>query len=203
MGQYYRAFFSGAEEEKEGWDKLYQPGYRDKKGNEVTFGSKITEHSWIGNTFVESISAKLYKEEARIMWIGDYSAGHITSRDGKFTASLENIYNDINPSLVEETEFDISHKFIVNLSRKEYVDVKKYIERSTVKSGPMKDWCLHPLPLLTSVGGDQGGGDYHSNNIDFDKVGRWAYDRIMIVDNKPEGDAFLGYKELEVTFIEK
>lgn len=197
MGQYYSCYL-----EQGNTKTIYTPGYYSEQEGEVLQGSKITEHSWIGNDFVESVCAKTYNKEARVMWIGDYSRGHITSTDGVMTASVENIYDDINPSLVEETEFDISHKFIVNLSRKEYVDVEKYIERSTVKSGPMKDWCLHPLPLLTSVGGDQGGGDYHSNNIDFDRVGRWAYDRIMIVDDKPEGDAFLGYKELEVTFKE-
>lgn len=200
MGQYYVCYL-----EQGNTKTIYTPGYYNKQEGEVFQGSKITEHSWIGNDFVESICAKLHNKEARVIWIGDYSKGYTFSSDDKTTPSkVEKLYRSNGYNVfITKNEFDISNKFIVNISRKEYVDVKKYMKRSIVKSGPMKDWCLHPLPLLTSVGGDQGGGDYHSNNIDFDMVGRWAYDRIMIVDNKPKGDAFLGCKELKVTFREK
>ena len=58
---------------------------------------------------------------------------------------------------------------------------------------------------MTSTGGDQGGGDYHSGHIDAHQVGRWAYDEIIIKDCTPRRVAKLnkdGFSELIVTFNE-
>lgn len=98
--------------------------------------------------------------------------------------------------------FTLDGKVIINNSRKEYLICDTYYKRSVNKDG----WCIHPIPLLTSTGGDQGCGDYHSNHIDAHKVGRWAYDEIVIKDFTPNRIVKLeskGYKELIVTFNEE
>lgn len=98
--------------------------------------------------------------------------------------------------------FNLNGKVVINNSRKEYLICDTYYKRSVDNDG----WCIHPIPLLTSTGGDQGGGDYHSNHIDAHKVGRWAYDEIVIKDFAPSRIAKLdskGYKELIVTFNEE
>lgn len=66
-------------------------------------------------------------------------------------------------------------------------------------------WCNCYIFLLTSTGGDQGGGDYHRGCIDAHQVGRWAYDEIIIKDCTPRRVAKLnkdGFSELIVTFNE-
>lgn len=98
--------------------------------------------------------------------------------------------------------FTLNHKVIINLTRKEYLICDTYYKRSVTDDG----WCINPVPLLTSTGGDQGGGDYHSNHIDAQQVGRWAYDEIIIKDCTPARVAKLdqdGFQELIVTFNEE
>jgi len=98
--------------------------------------------------------------------------------------------------------FTLNDKVIINLTRKEYLICNSYYKRSVTDDG----WCINPVPLLTSTGGDQGGGDYHSNHIDAQQVGRWAYDEIIIKDSTPARIAKLdqdGFKELVVTFNEE
>ena len=98
--------------------------------------------------------------------------------------------------------FTLKNKVIINLTRKEFLECNTYYKRSVTNDG----WCVNPVPLLTSTGGDQGGGDYHSNHIDAQQVGRWAYDEIIIKDCTPSRIAKLeqdGFKELIVTFNEE
>ena len=92
--------------------------------------------------------------------------------------------------------FKMEHKFLINLTKKEYIDMDAYISRSMTKDG----WCVHPLPLMTSTGGDQGGGDYHEGYICQSYVGEWAYDEITIKDKAPKGKDFT---LLNVTFSEE
>lgn len=104
--------------------------------------------------------------------------------------------------VIYNPNFTLNGKIIINHSLKEYLECDTYRTRSITDDG----WCINPIPLLTSTGGDQGGGDYHRNHIDAAYVGRWAYDEISIKDNTP---ALLnklerkGYKELIVTFNEE
>lgn len=104
--------------------------------------------------------------------------------------------------VIYNPNFTLNGKIIINHSLKEYLECDTYRTRSTTDDG----WCINPIPLLTSTGGDQGGGDYHRNHIDAAYVGHWAYDEISIKDCTP---ALLnklerkGYKELIVTFNEE
>ena len=98
--------------------------------------------------------------------------------------------------------FTLNDKVVINLSRKEFLNCNTYFKRSVTDDG----WCINPVPLLTSTGGDQGGGDYHDNHIDACHVGRWAYDMIVIKDLTPARLAKLeqdGFTELKVTFNEE
>ena len=96
----------------------------------------------------------------------------------------------------------LSGKVIINLTRKEYIIFDTYYKRSVTDDG----YCLHPVSLLTSTGGDQGGGDYHEGHPYAQEVGRWAYDEIIIKDLEPARLAKLdkqGFTELKIFFNEE
>ena len=85
-------------------------------------------------------------------------------------------------------------RYLVNHTKKEYVDKTKV---------PNNDgWSVHPLPLLTSMGCGQGGGDFYSEDkkqLSF--VGRWAKDTIEVVSVKTKIPK--GYTEIKPNFEEK
>ena len=193
-------------------------------------GLKIMEHSWIGNELVDGIAQKLYNRKGRVAWVGDYTSdimNEVVSTDGtKAPMSPDELYyatlfqRDEDGNFVKNSNgyrvelnklpkdvkkskcvkyngtFKMVHKFLINLTKKEYIDMDAYISRSMTKDG----WCIHPLPLMTSTGGDQGGGDYHEGYICQSYVGEWAYDEITIKDKAPKSKDFT---LLNVTFSEE
>ena len=194
-------------------------------------GAKIMEHSWWGNNLVNGVAQRIYNKKGRIAWVGDYTddiMDKVVSNDGteapmlphelyskslmakdengKYTKDDEGYRVELNqlPENVKAMEvvkynpnFSLDGKVLINLSKKEYLDLDKYKRRSTTDDG----WCVNPVSLLTSTGGDQGGGDYHEPLIDFDKVGMWAYDELIIKDKLPRYAK--NFTEILVTFNEE
>lgn len=137
-------------------------------------GLKLMEHSWIGNGFVRHVENFLTDNPRRLAWAGDYA---------------ETNYYEQGDSADLITNVDVMDEkdIIINHSRKEFV----------VKSKSKgDDWKIHPLPLLTSMGNGQGGGDFRGSDPD-GVVGLWATDIIELSDNAPEG-----YSEMEFNLIE-
>ncbi len=84
-------------------------------------------------------------------------------------------------------KFNEDFPYIVNHTKKEYVDKQK--------CPPCPDdYTIHPLSLLTASGNGQGGGDFHGNN---QYVGTWAGD-VLSAESLPPA----GYKEIRPDFIE-
>lgn len=81
----------------------------------------------------------------------------------------------------------LNYKYILNLTKKEYVKIPEYNEN---------EWTIHPLPLLCADGNGRGGGDYQGINMN--KVGIWAYDKIGISNDIPND-----FNELVVNFEEQ
>lgn len=221
MGQYYTAVVTQGDK-----TTLFKPDW-----------VKITEHSWVGNFFMDTVVSRLYNRKGRVAWVGDYTSDimeEVVSNDGtkaplapselyagcyyKRNADGTLYHNEKGyieedettplPSNIKvskrkhnEIKMPLNGKVIINLTRKEYIIFDTYYKRSVTDDG----WCLHPVSLLTSTGGDQGGGDYHKGCIDAHQVGRWAYDEIIIKDCTPRRVAKLnkdGFSELIVTFNE-
>lgn len=178
-------------------------------------GLKLMEHSWMGNEFVGAVMTKIYYCPKRVAWIGDYSDKPYPE-DGvddrrelyqtklpheKFTEiyskAMQLFHKKRTESLVL---YDNEQWYLINHDRMSYVDLKKY--RAANKYKP--DWsnsyslCVHPLPLLTACGNGRGGGDYHEQFPDFDKVGLWAFDLIELSMTVPNG-----YVEEEYHFKEE
>ena len=89
-----------------------------------------------------------------------------------------------------ETEDPTDARYIINETKKEFVDMWDIISLDT--------WQIHPLPLLTADGNGRGGGDYYGTDLAY--VGQWAGDVIRIADNLPVEST---YKRIRPIFVEK
>jgi len=177
MGQYYKPINLDSME----W--LYSHEY-DRNG------LKLMEHSWIGNPFVGAVMTLLSPgnkwHKKPLVWCGDY---YDEEGEENYYALVEdrNKLSDIE-SMTEEKQLN---SIIVNHTKKMYVVCKELRKNGY-------GWRINPLPLLTALGNDRGGGDYCNNNTDFDKVGIWARDIISVESSIPKR-----YKKLEIDFYEQ
>lgn len=176
MGQYYRAVL----ENKDGVRTVYN---RDVNG-EYTL-AKLMEHSWWYNTFVNTICKLIFRNPQKVYWVGDYAEDLCEFYDEVWGENVEG-------EGVEEAQVVLSHKYLVNHDRKEYLDCSEYFKESSDEHG----WCIHPLPLLTCVGNGRGGGDYRSD-VNEDEVGEWYGATLSVETTIPEG-----YTKYEVVFKE-
>lgn len=140
--------------------------------------SKLIEHSWIGNRFI-NVAEKLLAKGGKwfgqpFCWSGDYA--------DKEVGTSQNLYdicegNTIKPKLGKYRKF----RYLINLTTKVFVDLNK-VTISSMYDG--EESQIHPLPLLTCEGNGRGGGDYYgedTNNL----VGSWARNIIEPTNKKP------------------
>lgn len=170
-------------------------------------GMKITEHSWIGNNFLLAVEELLTGrwKNGRIVWAGDYMNDYILlGKSVKRTAILDAAKKGIrlnlhtfardhfrNLSYIKGSDDgDFGYRYLINHSRKEYVDKKRQLDDS--------GWTLHPLSLLTCSGNGRGGGDYHGTAMEY--VGTWAGDPIEVSDQVPDIEE---YTEINPGFEER
>ena len=157
-------------------------------------GAKLMEHSYISNNFVEAVEFLLINDgeekgkwaDSRIIWAGDYADAE--AKDGENYYSLAADTGTRLQFLI--TAVPENYPYLVNHTKKEYVDKKKL-----PTFGENNDWMIHPLPLLVAEGNGRGGGDYHGDNQDY--VGRWARCIINLMKEIPDG-----YTEIKPDFLE-
>jgi hypothetical protein len=166
-------------------------------------GNKLMEHSYLNNKFMNameyliSINGMFYK--SRIIWTGDYADAvePIQENDDGEELNLYLIAEQqyakyISPYVNEKCIDNMDkYRFIVNHTKKLYVDKQKCEENSY-------GLCIHPLPLLVSDNcNGRGGGDYFGNNETL--CGTWRNDVISV---EKSIDTLIDYKELECNFEE-
>ena len=167
MGQYYTPIIK---RENGNWEGFSSFDYDN--------GLKLMEHSYIGNTFTETVVKQLLERPGHLAWVGDYaeigdvksdSASEFIEKERKFGNGLK--YN--KPKKVNLMENSLM-LVIFNHTKKELINMFDYHNKQT----PDEFGCIiHPLPLLTAIGNGKGGGDYHSTVCE-DMVGYWACDLI-------------------------
>ena len=198
-------------------------------------GSKLMEHSWIKNDFLNSLETLLLSREAielfkakgekisdfpgrwsgnRIVHTGDYMDEGIflDSKDketwekkGDKNRKWEDVnlyifankfYKKIKPKL----SILPSNRFLVNHTKKSFVDISRYKEGlKRISKDAKKEWIIHPLSLLTASGNNRGGGDYRGCYNDFVLVGSWCGDSISVEFVHPDS----GYSICNVCFYER
>ena len=159
-------------------------------------GLKLTEHSYIGNNFVDTVLKELYNKPAELAWVGDYAEPDDVSNPEADKFIIAQTGESYRKPVGSNGEFMID-KVVINRSKNEYVDLAEY-----VKVTPADKWIdvpINPIPLLTAIGNGRGGGDYHGTNMD--KIGYWACDTIEVKDAK---DLPSGLKNItgDVAFVE-
>ena len=182
MGQYFKPIILG-EKPKDGENEtvkvwMYSHSYDN--------GLKLMEHSYQGNNFVSTFEKELTRRgnhyKSRVVWAGDYAdeePGLKIIKEGKeYDANLYSLCNDENEIKPKVAKTD-DYPFIVNHTKKQFVDKNKVPE--------IQDWegvKIHPLPLLTSEGNGQGGGDFRGEDEN-EIIGSWARDVISIEKESP------------------
>jgi hypothetical protein len=178
MGQYYKPVNTEKSE------YVYSHDY----GN----GLKLLEHSWIGNDFVSAVENLIKKDgkwyKNRIIWAGDYAETEPGEDGNWFDLANKKIY----PPVIK----DKTHRYLVNMDTKEFVDLKKV----PFDNDQMR---LHPLPILTCEGNGNGGGDLHPERAKGNTklIGSWARNRVTIRQTRPKKNR--GYVEIKFDIVEK
>lgn len=209
MGQYYQIALKLRN--RKNWS------YYDRSVDGKYTMAKLTEHSWIGNECVDGI-ARIIEESgpAKLAWVGDYADREDLKEHGISALHLDGYEKIIKRCWADKTKYktidkckepyEIYNKILINLTKKEYVVMSKYVanmyykqknqyykdfdwEKATPKERKSKEersWeyqmVCHPLSILTALGNGKGGGDYYENNLNGDQVGRWVFDEIQIVN---------------------
>ena len=151
-------------------------------------GIKLTEHSYIGNNFIQAFEHLISPEGmfymSRIVWAGDYAEPENNESENLY----QKVYNNYTELLKCPKSHDTSsYRYIVNHSQKLYVDKECCPENKY-------NLIIHPLPLLVSEGNGCGGGDYRGKNEEL--CGTWARDIISVEKTMPND-----YNELVCDFI--
>jgi len=197
MGQYYKTVFLGREDTIH-LDKTTTIPYEYIRGWLCGYnygdGVKLMEHSYLNSDFMAVVESLLrpggimYK--TRLVWAGDYADPDRAVFDAErerahemtlyAACKMENqlVCRPLDKD-VDVRDYVMTHPYVVNHTKKMYVDKRKFTE-------------IHPLPLLTAEGNGLGGGDYRGT--DEEHVGTWARDVISV---EKTIDGLTGYDELE------
>ena len=177
MGQYYMPVI---QEDK----KLYRVYSHD-------FGSglKLTEHSYIGNSFVNVVCNYIVGNPVKLWWCGDYAEESDFEDEKEFKRIYKHAWNynekkERDTTIPEpNTDFDWSKQwYFVNVTKNEFV-------KMPVIKNEEYNLTYNCVSLLTAVGNGRGGGDYWREDMQ-SVVGYWAGDVVFLTLTKPKEDLF-------------
>lgn len=164
MGQYYNAVI-----EINGNKNIF---YHQVDGEYML--AKLMEHSYWSNPFVLAVASKLWRTKGKLAWVGDYAETNDFNWNDAFSdAHTENVRTDL-----VYNGFRLEGKYFINHDKKMIINLDEY--KNLLKDINM---IINPIPLLTAVGNDKGGGDFHAGQ-GYDLIGTWAWDVIEITDEE-------------------
>ena len=172
MGQYYNVVIKN-EKEYKGYDLSLLDSY----GKECYTMAKLTEHSWLNNSTMNTFSNLIFRNPSQIAWVGDYANDlEQDKRPNNLTTEQVNELHKMawgkkKLKMLEYHPLNTKFLLLVNWTKKEFIDMYNYTQHNTYSG-----WCLHPLSLMTALGNGLGGGDYRGT--DQDLIGSWCFDEI-------------------------
>lgn len=168
-------------------------------------GAKLTEFSWIDNTFVSYFESLINDENGIMAGLPIIAAGDYADEEpSSYKKDFMNIYDlaimfgkQLNPDWFDMQHIQPKHyRYIINKDKKLFIDTKKMKScRSWVIDGKRHHMRMHPLPLLCADGNGRGGGDYFGANKEV--VGSWCRNVVVVSDAKPNKKE---YKEVFYDF---
>jgi len=180
MGQYYKPVIKRGSELKRAYS------------HDFSNGLKLTEHSYIGNNFVNVIANEILENPAQLYWCGDYAEEYDFKSPEVFKEIMDYAWGYDYPNEAGTTienpneEFDWSKDwYYINETKKEYLLMPK-----------QGDWVFNPISLLTALGNGRGGGDYCNEENQY-YVGIWAGDVVCLSQEKPTDKI---YKDIMLDF---
>ena len=184
--------------------QYYKTGFIDKEGNLFVLnpfhygnGCKLLEHAYYDHDYMNIVTRILYNNPMRVCWMGDYAYQFDGSlyEQKEDLSFIESIFNKMwreddgdSVSGIRPSEDNAKIQFGLMQRWPRYLvnyTLKRFVDLDTLDS-TIDDYgeALHPLCLLTACGNGRGGGDYYGN--DSRKVGSWAFDLIVFLDEVPE-----------------
>lgn len=169
----------------------------DRSVNRQYTLAKLLEHSWWQNNFVNAFSEFLYNNLGRVCWVGDYATEPDDFNLNVPTAIPRPNYKKVWGKNVryhscQLSDFTPDGKFLVNFDARQFIDLDEYKTNSVGSDG----WVIHPIPLLTAIGNDRGGGDFHSG-VGYKHIGSWAWQLLAFLDHPPKD-----FRKADIRFIE-
>ena len=165
MGQYYMPTLKREEE----LAKVYSHDF----GN----GLKLTEHSYVGNRFVNVVANALIDNPAQLYWCGDYAEEDDFESAERYKEIYGCAWGEKGRTTLANPDdnFDWSKDwYYINQTKKEYLLMPK-----------IGNYVFSPISLLTAIGNGRGGGDYHDGQC-IEMVGYWAGDTVLLSEEKPK-----------------
>ncbi|MCQ2739758.1 MAG: hypothetical protein MJ237_05980 [bacterium] len=148
-------------------------------------GTKLMEHSYLTNSFVNRVMCALYRTPMQVVWAGDYA-----DNEKNETKNLFGLVQEKYRFVINLFPF-FGYRYIINHDKMVYIDTRK------IKADKW-GYRINPLPLLTAEGNDRGGGDYRGINKEL--CGTWARNVISTDNRKPDT---MKYTEVEYEFMEE
>lgn len=129
-------------------------------------GYKLMEHAYYGDNFINGMCRQIYQNPQRVAWVGDYADDYVDyfANDNLAIFSCDNadkikyVHKQTWGERVLKsklpTPFDNLDKYglsddiyyLVNHSKKEYIDLRRYLENTEDEFGVEDDCYSHPPP---------------------------------------------------------
>ena len=171
-----------------------------KNGEKLCDGLSLMEQANLDSYFSLAVTLYLTRHDARVAWVGQYaqnvmpamcSVSDIVEVPGfseAWPGDNKELDNFEVMKLSDRVNWWSSYLMYtggwVNLDKKQYVDMKKYISQAMYRK-ESEDMCINPLVLLTAVGNGLGITDYTGRDRKW--VGTWAWNLIGFRDQAPMG----------------
>ena len=168
MGQYFKAVLLGPKEgTKENIIGALAPmDYQNL--------NKLMEHSYEHNHFVNAVMntiGKKFKNGVRLVWAGDYAKNEQYRKKNLYMIVYDMEEKGEDIFIKKASMKNPDYRFLLNESKGEVVDLWDLPS--------FNGWTVHPLPLLTVEGNEEGGGGTY-RGLNQKMVGTWARDIIRV-----------------------
>ena len=146
-------------------------------------GLKLMEHSYLDNDYCKHIISLLHNNPSKLIWLCDYHEPDDITKHTWETTQENDSYKALD-------DFEDNDYWIINHTKKLYIDIKKLYEIYFTNSAD--SWYIHPIPLLCNSDTQAlGGGDYGPEDS---RRATWCED--IISTEFPQKDNLIDFQDI-------